>query len=119
MSLQGGGAAGKAHRRSQAAAEFGNVRTCWEGYEKVVTRLGQDCKVTERLHIQGTKLGQSATKCPRICTSDQRYSSLNTKRSPIPSVPSGLSTEKLNILLSVKEKFYRNSHRYCKAGIEM
>lgn len=53
MSLQGGGVAGQAHRRSQAAAELGNVRTCWEGYEKVVTSLGQGFKVTERLHIQG------------------------------------------------------------------
>lgn len=54
MSLQGGGVARQTCRKSQAAAEFGNVRTCWEGYEKVVTRLGQGCKITERLHIQGT-----------------------------------------------------------------
>lgn len=37
MSLQG---AGQAPRRRQAAAEFGNVRTCWKGYETVVSRLG-------------------------------------------------------------------------------
>ena len=51
--LHGDGVKGQVHRRRQVDAAFGNLRACWEGYEKVITRLAQGCKVTKRLHIWG------------------------------------------------------------------
>lgn len=78
--------------------------------EEVIAKLGQGCKVSERLMTR-------ASLNVHISAPRTNYASVRPAREGpfLWSVPSVLFTEKVNIILSVEKKCYRNFNHYCKA----